>query len=56
MDLLVQDVQTVLDTYLVDEAVYVGYSLGARVGWHAAIDGSTRSRVRCSAASPTATR
>lgn len=37
MDLLVADVQTVLDTYLVDEAVYVGYSLGARVGWHAAL-------------------
>ncbi|MGN6444647.1 alpha/beta fold hydrolase [Amnibacterium sp.] len=39
MDLLVQDVQTVLDTYLVDEAAYVGYSLGARVGWHAALGG-----------------
>ena len=37
MDLLVDDVRTVLDTYLVDEAVYVGYSLGARVGWHAAL-------------------
>jgi hypothetical protein len=32
-------VRTVLDTYLVDEAVYVGYSLGARVGWHASIGG-----------------
>jgi pimeloyl-ACP methyl ester carboxylesterase len=39
MALLVQDVQTVLDTYLVDEAVYVGYSLGARVGWHASLGG-----------------
>lgn len=39
MPLLVQDVRTVLDTYLVDEAVYVGYSLGARVGWHASIGG-----------------
>jgi len=39
MGLLVQDVRTVLDTYLVDEAVYVGYSLGARVGWHASIGG-----------------
>jgi pimeloyl-ACP methyl ester carboxylesterase len=39
MELLVQDVRTVLDTYLVDEAVYVGYSLGARVGWHASIGG-----------------
>ena len=38
MDLLVADVRTVLDTYLVDEAVYVGYSLGARVGWHASLD------------------
>ena len=40
MALLVQDVQTVLDTYLIDEAVYVGYSLGARVGWHAAVGGT----------------
>lgn len=30
---LVTDVETVMDTYLVDEAFYVGYSLGARVGW-----------------------
>lgn len=30
---LAGDVETVLDTYLVDEAFYVGYSLGARVGW-----------------------
>jgi len=37
MDALVADVQTVLDTYLVDEIATVGYSLGARVGWHAAI-------------------
>ena len=41
MALLVEDVQTVLDTYLVDEAVYVGYSLGARVGWHAAVEGTS---------------
>jgi pimeloyl-ACP methyl ester carboxylesterase len=40
MELLVADVRTVLDTYLVDEAVYVGYSLGARVGWHAALEGT----------------
>jgi pimeloyl-ACP methyl ester carboxylesterase len=40
MELLVADVRTVLDTYLVDEAVYVGYSLGARVGWHASVDGA----------------
>jgi pimeloyl-ACP methyl ester carboxylesterase len=39
MDLLVADVETVLSTYLVDEAVYVGYSLGARVGWHACLHG-----------------
>ncbi len=30
---LAGDVESVLDTYLVDEALYVGYSLGARVGW-----------------------
>lgn len=30
---LAGDVETVLDTYLVDEARYLGYSLGARVGW-----------------------
>jgi len=30
---LAGDVEAMLDTYLVDEAFYVGYSLGARVGW-----------------------
>lgn len=35
---LAGDVETVLDTYLVDEALYVGYSLGARVGWEVAQD------------------
>ncbi len=30
---LAADVAQVLDTYLIDEALYVGYSLGARVGW-----------------------
>lgn len=30
---LAGDVESMLDTYLVDEASYVGYSLGARVGW-----------------------
>ncbi len=30
---LAGDVEAVLDTYLVSEARYVGYSLGARVGW-----------------------
>lgn len=33
---LVTDVETVMDTYLVDDAVYLGYSLGARVGWEVA--------------------
>ncbi|WP_420368870.1 alpha/beta fold hydrolase [Curtobacterium sp. L1-20] len=36
MDLLVADVTTVIDTYLLDDVVYLGYSLGARVGWHTA--------------------
>ncbi|HEY0373258.1 MAG TPA: alpha/beta hydrolase [Amnibacterium sp.] len=38
MPLLVADVQTVLDTYLADGVAYVGYSLGARVGWHTAVE------------------
>ena len=33
MRTLSADIEQVLDTYLVDEALYVGYSLGARVGW-----------------------
>ena len=36
MELLVGDVETVLDAYLLTEVRYVGYSLGARVGWQAA--------------------
>jgi pimeloyl-ACP methyl ester carboxylesterase len=36
MDTLVADVQQVLDAYLLDDVVYAGYSLGARVGWQAA--------------------
>jgi len=36
MDLLVADVTTVIDTYLLDEVAFLGYSLGARVGWHTA--------------------
>jgi len=36
MDALVGDVLTVLDTFMLDEVEYVGYSLGARVGWAAA--------------------
>ncbi|MCU1636256.1 MAG: Hydrolase [Cryobacterium sp.] len=35
MDALVADVLQVLDAYLLDEVVYAGYSLGARVGWQA---------------------
>lgn len=31
--MLASDLETVLDTYLIDEAFYIGYSLGARVGW-----------------------
>ncbi|GAA1997226.1 alpha/beta fold hydrolase [Microbacterium ulmi] len=34
----VRDVETVLDTYLVGRVFYVGYSLGARVGWQVALD------------------
>jgi len=35
---LATDLESVLDTYLVEEARYVGYSLGARVGWEVAQD------------------
>ncbi|WP_425319231.1 alpha/beta fold hydrolase [Agreia bicolorata] len=38
MEQLVADLVVVMDTYLIDEAVYAGYSLGARVGWQAALD------------------
>lgn len=38
MDLLVADVRAVLDTYILDDVSFVGYSLGARVGWHAALE------------------
>ncbi len=37
MEHLVSDLENVLDTYLVEEFSYLGYSLGARVGWHAAV-------------------
>ncbi|GGI44188.1 pimeloyl-ACP methyl ester carboxylesterase [Agromyces flavus] len=37
MDAFVGDLVTVLDTYLCDEVHYVGYSLGARVGWQVAV-------------------
>src|SRR5699024_964237 len=36
MDALVGDIEAVLDTYMIDPVVYLGYSLGARVGWHVA--------------------
>jgi len=35
---LATDVESVMDTYLVDDAFYVGYSLGARVGWEVVRD------------------
>lgn len=38
MDTLVDDLRTVLDTYLLDRVTLVGYSLGARVGWHACLE------------------
>ncbi len=38
MEALVADVETVIDTYLLDTVSYVGYSLGARVGWHTSIE------------------
>jgi pimeloyl-ACP methyl ester carboxylesterase len=38
MPSLVADLLVVLDTYLVSEARYVGYSLGARVGWQLTVD------------------
>lgn len=42
MELLVGDILQVVDTYLLDEFAYVGYSLGARVGWKAALELPTR--------------
>jgi pimeloyl-ACP methyl ester carboxylesterase len=38
MELLVADLLSVMDTYMLDEARYAGYSLGSRVGWQAALD------------------
>jgi pimeloyl-ACP methyl ester carboxylesterase len=38
MELLVGDLLDVVDTYLIDEFALLGYSLGARVGWHAALE------------------
>lgn len=42
MDALVQDLVTVLDTYLLDTIRYSGYSLGARVGWQLAVQAPER--------------
>ena len=38
MELLVRDLLEVIDTHLIDEFALLGYSLGARVGWQAALD------------------
>ena len=38
MPLLVGDLLDVIDTHLIDEFVLLGYSLGGRVGWHAALE------------------
>jgi pimeloyl-ACP methyl ester carboxylesterase len=38
MVLLVADLLGVIDTHLIDDFVLLGYSLGARVGWHAALE------------------
>ncbi|TQM20234.1 alpha-beta hydrolase superfamily lysophospholipase [Microbacterium kyungheense] len=38
MAAFVADLIVVLDTYLVDDVRYLGYSLGARVGWQLAVD------------------
>ncbi len=38
MELLVADLLAVMDGYMVNEVAIVGYSLGARVGWHAALE------------------
>lgn len=38
MGAFVADLLAVLDTYLIDDVRYVGYSLGARVGWQFAVD------------------
>ena len=37
MDLLVADVRHVLDTFMLDDVEFIGYSLGARVGWQSAV-------------------
>jgi len=42
MDILVSDLLTVLDTYMIDETALLGYSLGARVSWHTALEAPDR--------------
>lgn len=42
MQLLVADLLAVLDAYLLDEVILLGYSLGARASWHAALEFPTR--------------
>ncbi len=42
MDALVGDLLIVLDTYLLDEVRYVGYSLGGRVGWQLLVEAPER--------------
>lgn len=38
MTQLVADLEAVIDTWLLDDVAYLGYSLGARVGWFGAIE------------------
>lgn len=38
MSAFVADIEAILDTYMIDPVFYLGYSLGARVGWHLAAD------------------
>jgi pimeloyl-ACP methyl ester carboxylesterase len=38
MAILVADLLAVIDTHLIDEFALLGYSLGARVGWHAELE------------------
>lgn len=42
MDGLVRDVISVLDAYMADRVAYLGYSLGARVGWRLAHENPER--------------
>lgn len=44
IELLVADVEHVLDTFMLDEVDFVGYSLGARVGWRTAVEAPARIR------------